>query len=257
MSRSRIGLHLPGWLAFSLLTASFSAWAPSTWAGTLYWTTNNSIQTANADGSGVTTLVSGLPPAPEAIAVNPAVGAIYWTTGSSATIVRANLDGSGVSTLISGLGNPEGMAIDTTGKIYWTDEARGGVYVANADGSNVTTLVSLIASGGGTAGFAIDNAAGKMYWGTLGGGLGQANLDGSGVSLNLSLGVGAIFAMAVDSVGRVYLASGDTITRVNADGSGETTIVSNITDGRLGARGGFQHRQDLLDRHGRWSDRQR
>ncbi len=235
MARTRIGRHLPGWLASSLVAALFAAWTPSTRAGTLYWTALDSIQTANADGSGVTTLVSGLQPAsPYGIAVNPAAGAIYWNTGPSGTIVRANLDGSGVSTLVSGLGNPEGIGIDTTGKIYWTDENQGGVHVANADGSNVTTLVTLTASGGGTAGFAIDNVAGKMYWGTLGGVLGQANLDGSGVSLNFGLGVGAIPAIAVDSAGRVYLASGDEIVRVNTDGSGEMTIISNITDGVSG-----------------------
>ena len=228
MTRSRIGLRHSGLLALSLVTTSFWAWTPSAWAGTLYWTAHDSIQTANADGSDVTTLVAGLTDlnSGTAIAVNPVAGAIYWTTGASGNIERANLDGSGLNTLISGLGIPSGIALDATGKIYWTDENQGGVHVANADGSNVTTLVTLTASGGGTAGFAIDNAAGKMYWGTLGGILGQANLDGSGVSLNLSLGVGAVSALALDSAGRVYLASGNEIVRVNADGTGETTIVS-------------------------------
>ena len=124
------------------------------------------------------------------------------------------MDGSGASVLITGLGIPAGIAIASAGNIYWTDENQGGVHSANADGSNVTTLVSLINSGGGTAGFAIDNATGKMYWGTLGGILGQANPDGSGVSLNSGLGVGAIFALAVNSAAdTIYLATGNEIVR--------------------------------------------
>ncbi len=69
-----------------------------------------------------------------------------------------------------------------------------------------------------------------MYWGTLGGVLGQANLDGSGVSLNFGLGVGAIVALAVNSVAdTIYLNSGNGIVRLNADGTGETTVVSNLS----------------------------
>jgi PEP-CTERM motif/Low-density lipoprotein receptor repeat class B len=220
-----------GILASSLVVATTLALIPSTRASSIYWSTHDLIQQANADGSGVTTLVSGLANAsPLGIAVDPTAGAIYWTTGANGTIDRANLDGSGAGVLVSGLGAPDGIAFDSAGRIYWTDENQGGVHSANADGSNVTTLVSLINSGGGTAGFAIDNATGKMYWGTLGGILGQANLDGSGVSLNSGLGVGAIFALAVNSVAdTIYLASGTEIVRLNADGTGETTVVSNLS----------------------------
>ena len=230
MTLSQESLRRPGIFGFSLVVASTLLWAPPTRASSIYWSGHDSIQRANADGSGVTTLVSGIDADALGIAVDPTAGAIYWTADANATINRANLDGSGASTLITGLGIPAGIAIASAGNIYWTDENQGGVHSANADGSNVTTVVSLINSGGGTAGFAINNATDKMYWGTLGGVLGQANLDGSGVSLNLGLGGGAIFALAVNSVAdTIYLSNGTEIVRLNADGSGETTVVSNLS----------------------------
>jgi Low-density lipoprotein receptor repeat class B len=235
MTLCRESLRHPGILAISLLVTSTFAWSPPTPASTIYWSGHDVIQRANADGTGVTTLVSGLNFAASGIAVDTTAGAIYWTTAENGTIDRANLDGSGAGVLVSGLGVTDGIAIDGSGKIYWTDENQGGVHSANADGSNVTTLVSLNNSGGGTAGFAIDNATGKMYWGTLAGTLGQANLDGSGVSLNTGLGVGAIFALAVNPVAdTIYLASGTEIVRLNLDGTGETTIVSNLPAGATG-----------------------
>jgi hypothetical protein len=236
MMLRRESFRRSGILAISLFVTSTLAWIPSTPASTIYWSDHDAIQRANVDGTGVTTLVSGLASAsPLGIAVDTTSGAIYWTAGVNGTIDRANLDGSGAGVLVSGLGITDGIAIDSAGKIYWTDENQGGVHSASADGSNVTTLVSLVNSGGGTAGFAIDNATGKMYWGTLGGTLGQANLDGSGVSLNSGLGVGAIFALAVNSVAdTIYLASGTEIVRLNLDGTGETTIVSNLSAGATG-----------------------
>ncbi len=229
MTLDRESLRRSEAFGFLLVVASTLAWTPSTRASSIYWSGHDTIQRANVDGTGVTTIVSGPGVSANGIAVDSTAGAIYWTNVAGATIDRANLDGSGAGTLVSGLGIPAGIAIDGSGKIYWTDENQGGVHSANADGSNVTTLVSLIDSGGGTAGFAIDNATGKMYWGTLGGILGQANLDGSGVSLNSGLGVGAIFALAVNSVAdTIYLASGTEIVRLNLDGTGETTVVSDL-----------------------------
>jgi Low-density lipoprotein receptor repeat class B len=204
--------------------------ASATHAGSLYWTDEYSIQRANTNGTGVTTLVSGLEPvSPYGIAVNSAAGTMYWSTGPSTTIDRANLDGTGVTTLISGLGIPDGIAVGASGKIYWADENQGGIHFANADGSNVTTLVSLVDSGGGTTGLAIDPAIGKIVWGTLGGVLGIANLDGSAVSLNFGAGLGTISAIAVDSItGKMYVASGDEIVQANLDGTGVSTVVSNL-----------------------------
>jgi PEP-CTERM motif/Low-density lipoprotein receptor repeat class B len=212
------------------IVVSLVAMAPPSQGASIYWTTSDSIQRANDDGTGVTTLVSGLAQvSPHGIALNPAAGTMYWSTGPSGTIDRANLDGTGVTTLVSGLGIPYGVSVDAAGKIYWSDENQGGIHVANADGSNVTTLVSLVGSGGGTAGLGIDSAVGKIFWGTLGGVLGNANLDGTGVSLNFGTGLGAITGIAVDSTaGKLYLASGSEIVQSNLDGTGMTTVVSNL-----------------------------
>lgn len=77
----------------------------------VYWTSEDpgTISRSRVDGTGVVTLVTGVPGA-ESVAVDPAEGRMYWTVGTS--LQRASLDGSGVTTIYSGLSLPEGIAID-------------------------------------------------------------------------------------------------------------------------------------------------
>jgi hypothetical protein len=68
---------------------------------------NNRIVTANADGTGMTTLIST--PSPSALDLDLAAGEIYW--GDASDIWRANIDGSGVEKLFA-MPNPDWIVED-------------------------------------------------------------------------------------------------------------------------------------------------
>ncbi len=77
----------------------------------VYWTSEDpgSISRARVDGTGVVTLVAGVPAA-ESVAVDPDEGRMYWTVGTS--LQGASLTGSGVTAIYTDLSLPEGIAID-------------------------------------------------------------------------------------------------------------------------------------------------
>jgi len=87
-------------------------------AGKIYWAvtseTVGTVQRANlADGSGVETLIEGLPQIDDALdlALDPAGGKLYVADPTRTRILRANLDGTGVETVITGP-YPYGIAFD-------------------------------------------------------------------------------------------------------------------------------------------------
>lgn len=120
--------------------------------GKVYWAdeANNieAIQRANLDGTGIE-LIAGGPGAVGAdledvqyIAIDVAMGKVYWVDDQNDVIQRVNLDGSGsVETIIdTGLSNPIGLLLDgAAGRLYWTDFTGGAIRSANLDGSDVTT----------------------------------------------------------------------------------------------------------------------
>jgi hypothetical protein len=115
--------------------------------GKIYFTDYNDglIERCNLDGTGVTTLSSGLN-SPLGIALDIAGGKMYWIDASN--IYKSNLDGSGRQTLVSGLKQPEAAALDlSAGKMYWTDygdpgTANGDIRSANLDGTGAQVLIS-------------------------------------------------------------------------------------------------------------------
>src|SRR5262249_39997653 len=110
----------------------------------LYFCDGYNIGRANLDGSGQTTLVSGLTDGPVGPVLDLAGGQMYWTNVFAGTIQRANLDGSGLTTLVSGLNAPGFPALDLVGRtIYWPEGgSQGAIRRANLDGTGVVTLVS-------------------------------------------------------------------------------------------------------------------
>ena len=127
----------------ALLTASVAVGETQ-----IYWTNitpassgSGSLKRANADGSGMETLVTGLSH-PRGMALDVDGGEMYWTEPGRLAIRRANLDGSNVETVISDAQNGTSeVALDTVGgKMYWTDWTTpwGGVGAkirrANLDG---------------------------------------------------------------------------------------------------------------------------
>jgi len=104
------------------------------------------IERANLDGTGVTSLISGLG-GPVGIALDLPDGKIYWADNSNNGIYQANLDGTARKRILIANG-PDGIALDLdAGKIYWTDYGTNGkpdgdIRVANLDGSNPKILVT-------------------------------------------------------------------------------------------------------------------
>jgi hypothetical protein len=109
----------------------------------MYWSeyTAGRIRRANLDGSGVTTLLQGLP-SPLCVALDLAGGKTYWS-GFTGQILRANLDGSGKEILVRNLNGPVGIALDVArGQMYWTDILGADIRRANLDGTGQETLVT-------------------------------------------------------------------------------------------------------------------
>lgn len=138
------GLNEPINLLGGLGSAPDVAYSPIT--DRIYWTDIELglVQSANADGSGVNTLLTGLD-APNGIAVDGAGGKIYWT--EVGFIRRANLDGSEVEDLVNTealFGDALWITLDLdAGQMYWTllGEANK-IQRANLDGSNVEDLIT-------------------------------------------------------------------------------------------------------------------
>src|SRR5262249_53569806 len=88
----------------------------------LYFCDGLSIGRANLDGSGQTTLVTGMTGGPAGPVLDLAGGQMYWTNVFAGTIQRANLDGSGLTTIVSGLSSPGYPALDLVSRtIYWPE----------------------------------------------------------------------------------------------------------------------------------------
>ena len=110
-------------------------------AGHIYWTNmgvyaddDGSIQRANLDGSGLTTIVPvGKTFTGKQLVLDKKNGKLYWSDREGMRVMRANLDGSGSEILVEpGRGDEArkdqrnwcvGMAVDLPGgKIYWTQK---------------------------------------------------------------------------------------------------------------------------------------
>jgi sugar lactone lactonase YvrE len=197
----------------------------------LYFCDGYNIGRASLDGSGQTTLVSGLAGGPVGPVLDLAGGQMYWTNVFAGTIQRADLDGSGLTTIVSGLNAPGFPALDLIGRtIYWPETpsgaSPGAIRRANLDGTEVVTLVSGLNQ---PRGIALDLAGGRMYWTDYGGDIERANLDGTGQTTLVS-GVSSPNAVALDITrGKMYWTDfGSIIARANLDGSGQEILVQNL-----------------------------
>jgi hypothetical protein len=171
---------------------------PAVWGPYIYYPSQTNIRRANLDGTGATTIVSGLSQ-PDKVAVNG--NNIFWADGGTNQVGRANLDGSGVVASLVGPteGGVFGVAIDSS-FVYWTNSNTGHIGRANLDG---TSPVQNFVTGAGTAGAGASGVAvngTNIYWSNASAGtIGRANIDGS--SPNNSFITGANFpnGVAVDA----------------------------------------------------------
>lgn len=173
----------------------------------LYWSDSSDlydkIQKSNLDGSDVQDLIMG--PLSWGIAVDPAMGKLYWTDIGAKRIQRASVDGSNVETLVdTNLESPSGIALDTLNEhIYWCDHGTGKVQRCNFNGGPVQDLVTGLSY---PQGLALDEVSQKVFWTDSGTFKIQfANFDGSNVKDLISGGIKDPYGIAVDaSDGYVY-----------------------------------------------------
>jgi DNA-binding beta-propeller fold protein YncE len=217
---------LCGWAILGLLLGAMGE-ARSDY---IYWSDfgGGDIRRANLDGSGMTTLVSGLVN-PRGPTLDLVGGKMYWGDNGSGDIRRANLDGSGQTILIRGLPGAGTPALDlASGQMYWSDDVSGEIRRANLDGTDQTTLVR---GQNDPHAVVLDLLGGKMYWPEFGSGnIRRANLDGSELT-KLVGGLPGPTLIALDLAGgKMYWTnqgSGD-IRRGNLDGSGQEILVRNM-----------------------------
>lgn len=190
-------------------------------------------------GGGAQQLIGGLH-RPLGVTVHD--GQLYWAEdghdANTSRIGRSNLDGSGVTTIFDGptqgFTNAQMIAINpNTNQIYWTDYF-SGVIRGNTDGTGYQVL-----GGGGDQFTAIDLHLGgdHVFYGdpTNNGMLHRMNLDGTGDQLvagPLAADNWRFNSLVVDeATGQIYFSDTgeNNIKRVEHDGTGLTTIASDLT----------------------------
>jgi hypothetical protein len=130
----------------------------------LCWTDADAIDTANRDGTNISTLRSTFPSSGQLAEVhhNAVTGQIYWFENHS--IKRANYDGSNAQVVVTDNNmwvTSGDFALDqTNGHVYWTN-ASGQLRRAGLDGSSPQTLLTGLAS---ITAIEVDPVHQKLFW---------------------------------------------------------------------------------------------
>jgi sugar lactone lactonase YvrE len=183
---------------------------------------------------------------PQQSAMADAVPKIYWTEAEFGKIERAKLDGSGVEDVLMGLGQPIGIAVDSSlGSMYWTEQFPPRIRRANLEGGFVADLIAA-PDVNFPKSIALDLAAGKMYWTdndlSGAGKISRANLDGTNVEDVLTSPprpwqvfppTGSATGIALDSASaKMYWTAGRTVYRSNLDSTQIELLVDFTQNGR-------------------------
>ncbi len=169
------------------------------------------IVVANLDGSGATVFAPPGAPVdePEGIAIDPATGLVFWanvgTGESKGSIAWAKLDGSAGGVLATPgvfVNGPYRIGVDpATARVFWDnagDEPERIAFAAeNGTGGGYLDITGAT-SPPDVSGFAVDSAAGRLYWidhgkkyvsfANVGGG-GGGDIDMSGAAVNSPYGL--------------------------------------------------------------------
>ena len=199
-------------------------------SGKVYWTektggSSGTINSANLDGTGATTLASILS-VPMGIAVDATGNNLYWTNARG-RIQRANLDGSGIQNVVQDLSGPTDIVV-SNGFIYWTE---GGNSIRRVSISGQKIVGDVAANLGTVGGLAV--GGGKVYWteqtGASGGSVNGANLDGTNLETLATL-LSAPMGISVDTAGsKLYWTNArGRVQRANLNGSGITNVVEGL-----------------------------
>lgn len=203
---ARSSIRCLAWIrsaCFGTLAAGLALLTPlAAQAATLFYSTSGfqsegraiaHVRSANADGSGVQTVLTNTSRGFGGIDLDPVEMKLY--TGNvlnPPSIIRSEFDGSNLTTLVANSGTPffRDLELDLTNdRIYWS--AGHTIRRSNLDGTATQVLLS-VPPGGTTEGIALDLAGGKIYYAdSPTNTIRVANLDGTGQSIFRSLAAGA------------------------------------------------------------------
>lgn len=171
----------------TLLEMTYTAYglALDSAAGKLYWgDSNKTINTANLDGSGLTTLVSGLAFLPYGLALDLAHNLAYCADSHGGNIYAVDLGSGQATLLISKLASPVDVALDlAASKLYWVEYNGNSLGCANLDG---TDSASLLTGLNYPQALAVDPVNGLVYVADKNS-IQRMNMDGSDSALVASL----------------------------------------------------------------------
>ena len=131
---------------------------------------------------------------------------VYWDERgeNGATIKRAEFDGTNVEELVSLSSVPLGIAIDAVGdKLYWLN-SDSQIQTATLDGENISTVIQLeeeiveetIEDLTSPTDIAVNIAGGRLYWTEFSGRIRRVNLDGTG-HVTLLSNIGSPYGITV------------------------------------------------------------
>ncbi len=186
------------------------------------------IKRVRLDGTGLTTLISGLDipgfTSCSGVALDVPNNKLYYAFNTA--IGRADLDGSNhTPTYVTTGGGapPDDVAIDrTNGKLYWTISGANKIGRANVDGTGIQSAFLTVTA---PRSLIVDPQASKVFWAD-GSGVGRANLDGTGVNTSFLAGVSGSWGIALGDVDTEGTQATRTGTYSDADGNTVTFSAS-------------------------------
>jgi low density lipoprotein receptor-related protein 5/6 len=174
--------------------------------GKIYWTDSEGVKRANLNGGERQLLTRE--PARGFLALDLTARRMYWADWPSGDIKTAAMAAEPkVTNIVTKQPSPFGIAVDHIGgKVYWLElnlnkkkSEKNEIHRAKLDGTEARTLLERPGAGF-EGGLAIDQAAGKLYWGEAEThDIGVANLDGSQARTLFSTGEAIPEGIAVET----------------------------------------------------------
>lgn len=192
----------------------------------------NKIRRMDFNGSGLTTLVSGVAATPYDIQIDLNKNKIYWADLAALSIFRSNINGSNIETIISGLSAPRGIALNIRdGLMYYSDTGQGSIFRSTLNGQNTQTIVSGLTN---VRHIDIDINEERLFWADRDTSkVSSSDLDGSNIVdiVTSGDGVSQPEGVVVDPSGQfVFWTDQGThsVHRAKYDGSNIQTIAINV-----------------------------
>lgn len=154
----------------------------------LYWTDTGDgvIRRANADGTNVETIVSGLS-APVDLELDLVNNRLFWTDWSAKNIVRTDLSGAQKTVLVQNLNQPWGLAYDAAvDSLFFTNFGGRTIQRVSTQGGTADTLLAINDVFSQPNGICVDRANQVLYWSDQGRStVSRLGLNGSGLEVVL------------------------------------------------------------------------